>query len=170
MAEAKNVVAYESKASRMIIPVYVKGVMRPHLEFVSPTKFVHGTLTLDAATLNRSGLTLDEAVKIVEDLPEYKGGVPGQRGIWRKEKRIEAKVNNALSTIRKALNEYDETRLRAELSRFKVEIPVGATQEQLANLLYEQMTGTSEAPAVIDQDAPRTGAKAGSVQRGVQTK
>lgn len=141
---------YESKApNRLISTAQGKLKFRP----VVPGGF--GVLKADEPLiLVKTKLKPAQIEAIIERQEDFTGGVPGVAGIWRQEARVDAQANRSLGKIRAELLALGGVALRRKLAEAKIEYPVKATDDDLANLVLGAMaSGKMGVAAAPDQAA-----------------
>lgn len=182
-AKEADVPVYEAFHTSFQIAVMVPDSNKPGEFRVKPAlqfRGVHrgfGVLRLDDATLHNSGLTLEQAVELIEGngkdkkpLPEFARGLkdPGvEGGIWRQSARGKEINQDAMKMLRQAIDMYDLETLRAELKRMQLAIPQQGAGEppakylaRLRDLLYRHFAG----------DGPTKATAATEVSRGAGTR
>jgi len=129
---------YESKATAFGVTL-----QRAMLKFQCNESGYGEFDTTDAATIKRLGLSEKEAISLIEDTQQFKKGIPGEFGVWKKADRLsKASLAAKSEGLRAAMEELEESALRDLLIQRNIEIPMTATKKDLVDLVC----GTSEEP------------------------
>lgn len=167
-------VTYESRhAGTMVLIVDKESKRTVGIPFDKQSKFLFGRLTVDKALAESRGLKEKDIIAAIEAGELFKNRVPGESGIWRQDERGTVKVQADVPKILDALRLWTPDQLKAKLTEAQVEYPPTASQEQLAQLVYENIPAgrLNLANVKVVAPAPEVPAhvKPGGMRRGVQT-
>lgn len=161
---------YESKAGSRGI-----STAHGHIKFQRDSVTGFGVLRSDnALLLKKLRLTAEQVEQKIEEQAEFKNAIPGERGIWLEEARIDRQADQRFVTIRQDLESLGEAVLRRKLAKAKVPAPVNATVAELADLVLQAMAAgkTSSAgdnapePAADTNAAPSVKPPKSNLRRG----